>query len=157
MQRPPLKRVEYPYLVATLVALIALSATVAHAQTREPTRRVAVATRTLARGTVITADDFVMRDTTVRGYVDTTTVGEGWVTRRLIGAGEVLRSPAVERPYAVTANQPVELEWQSSNVRLTLRGVATRNAALGERIPVRTDSGRRVEATVIAPGRVRLD
>lgn len=155
MHRPTTKRLEYPYLVATLVALIALSAGVAHAQ--PTTRRVAVATRTLARGTVITSDDYVLRDTTVRGYVDTTTVGEGWVTRRIIGAGEILRSPAVERPHAVSANQPVELEWQSSNVRLTIRGVATRSAALGERIPVRTDSGRRVEATVVAPGRVRLD
>lgn len=93
MPRSPLKRVEYPYLVATLVALIALSASVAHGQTSAATRRVAVAARTLARGTVLTADDFVMRDTTVRGYVDTTTVGEGWVTRRLISAAKSSARP----------------------------------------------------------------
>ena len=147
-------RIEYPRLLLTLAALIALSAGVARAQ--DASRTVAVATRTLARGTVLSAADFVLRDTTLRGPADAMPVGEGWVTRRLIGAGEVLRIPAVERPHLVTANQPVEVEWSDRNVKLTLRGVATRNAALGERVPVRTGSGRRMEAVVVAPGRVRL-
>lgn len=145
--------IEYPLLLAALVALLALSAGVAHAQA-PATRRVAVATRTLVRGTVLTADDFTMRDTTLRGTADSVAVG--WVARRLIGAGEVLRMPAVERPRAVAANQHVELEWRDRNVVLTIRAVATRDAALGERIAVRTDSGRRVQATVVGPGRVRL-
>jgi len=152
-------QIQYPYLVAILVTLLAISTSLAHAQA--PTtrsQRVAVATHTLARGTVLGAGDFVFRDTTLRGLtmIDTNMVGEGWVTRRLIGAGEVLRVPAVERPRAILANQPVELEWKDGNVLLTLRGIATRDAALGERIAVRTDSGRRVEATVVAPGRLRL-
>ena len=150
--------VEYPLLVGTLVALIALSAELGNAQTTASgTQRVAVATRTIARGTVLSTGDFVLRDTTLRGPSDTTTVGEGWVARRLIGAGEILRVPAVERPRMINANQPVQLEWSDKNVTLVLRGVATRNAALGERIAVRTDSGRRVEATVVAPGRLRLE
>jgi flagella basal body P-ring formation protein FlgA len=152
-------KVEYPLLVGTIVALLVLSARIGHAQTTAPaagTQRVAVATRTIARGTVLAASDFVLRDTTLRGPTDTSTVGEGWIARRLIGAGEILRMPAVERPRMINANQAVQLEWQDSNVTLTLRGIATRNAALGERIAVRTDSGRRVEATVVAPGRLRL-
>ena len=152
------QRLQYPYLVATLVALIVLSAGFAHAQApMSAPHRVAVATRTLPRGTVLSADDFAWRDTTLRGPSDTNTVSEGWVTRRLIGAGEVLRMPAIERPRAVLANQPVELEWRDGNVLLTLRGVATRNGALGERVSVRTGSGRRMEATVVAPGRLRLE
>jgi flagella basal body P-ring formation protein FlgA len=153
-------RIQYPGLVATLVALLAISTSIAHAQApAAPTQRVAVATRTLARGTVLSAADFAMRDTTLRGNgpTDAHAVGEGWVTRRLIGAGEILRVPAVERPHAVSANQPVAIEWVDKNVTLTLRGIATRDAALGERIAVRTDSGRRMEATVVAPGRLRLD
>jgi flagella basal body P-ring formation protein FlgA len=151
-------KVEYPLLVGTLVALLALSAKIGHAQTdASGTHRVAVATRIIARGTVLSAADFILRDTTLRGPSDTTTVSEGWVARRLIGAGEILRMPAVERPRMINANQPVQLEWSDSNVTLVLRGIATRNAALGERIAVRTDSGRRVEATVVAPGRLRLE
>jgi len=148
-------RPKYPLLVGMLVALIALSAGLAHAQVA--TRRAAIATRTLPRGTVLGADDFVYRDTTLRGPLDTNTVTAGWVTRRLIGAGEVLRVPAVERPAVVSANEPVEVEWKDRNVLLTLRGVVTRNASLGERVTVRTDLGHRIEATVVAPGRVRID
>lgn len=148
-------RPKYPLLIGTLVALLALSAGLSHAQ--EPKRTVAVASRLLARGTVLGADDIVYRDTTVRGPIDTNQVAAGWVTRRAIGAGEVLRSPAVERPAMVSANEPVSVEWADRNVMLTVRGVVTRNAALGERVTVRTALGHRVDATVIAPGRVRID
>jgi flagella basal body P-ring formation protein FlgA len=147
--------VAHPYLLAALAILLMLSAGLAHAQ--QPTRRAAIATRALARGTVLGADDFVYRDTTLRGPADTTRVDAGWVTRRSFAAGEVLRAPAVEPPTIVLANQPVTIEWKDQNVRLTLRGIAARNAALGERVPVRTELGRRVDATVVAPGRVRLD
>jgi flagella basal body P-ring formation protein FlgA len=51
----------------------------------------------------------------------------------------------------------VDVEWADQNVSLTLRGIATRNAGLGERVPVRTGFGHRVDGTVIAPGRVRID
>ncbi|MGH7616775.1 MAG: flagellar basal body P-ring formation chaperone FlgA [Gemmatimonadaceae bacterium] len=154
-------RPKYPLLVGALVALLALSAGLARAQSTiastEASRRVAVAARLLPRGTVLAADDIIYRDTTVRGPVDTSTVVAGWVTRRLIGAGEVLRMPAVERPVVVSANEPVSVEWADRNVMLTLRGVVTRSAALGERVVVRTELGRRIDATVIAPGRVRID
>ena len=149
------RRVEHPILLAILMALLVLSAKLGHAQT--PTKRVPVATRAMARGTVIGASDFAMRVTTVRGIADTSSAIVGWVTRRAIAAGEVLRTPAIEAPNVVTANQAVQVEWQDRDVRLTLRGIATRNASIGERIAVRTDSGRRMEATVVAPGRVRLD
>ena len=142
-------------LVAMLVALVALDAGLAHAQVT--TTRAAFATRLLPRGTVLTADDIVYRDTTLRGPVDTNHVSAGWVTRRLIGAGEVLRMPAVERPAMVSANEPVSVEWADRNVLLTVRGIVTRNAALGERVTVRTALGHRIDATVIAPGRVRID
>ena len=151
------RKLKYPLLVGALFALIALSARLAHAQTQEPLHRAAIATRTLPRGTGLTSADFVVRDTTLRGLPDTSEVSPGWVTRRLIGAGEVLRMPAVERPNAVSANQAVQVEWQDKDIRLTIHGIATRHASLGERVSVRIDNGRRMEATVVAPGRVRLD
>ena len=67
------------------------------------------------------------------------------------------RVPAVQRPAAVSPNQPVEIVWRENNVLLTVHGVATQRGALGERIAVRSDSGRRMEATVVAPGRVRIN
>lgn len=147
--------IAHPYLLAALAILLMLSASLARAQA--PTRRAAIATRALARGTVLNSDDFVFRDTTFIGAADTARIDAGWVTRRSFAAGEVLRTPAVEPPTIVSANQPVEIEWRDQNVRLTLRGIAARNGALGERVPVRTALGRRLDAVVVAPGRVRLD
>lgn len=157
-----------PFLLAALFLLFAFSARVVHAQqptqqlaqqaTQPLTRRVAVAAHALARGEVLSADDIEIRDTTTtRAMSDTNQIVPGWVTRRAIAAGEVLRSPAVEPPMVVTANQPVEVEWQDQNIRMTVRGIAARNASMGERVSVRMEHGRRLEATVVAPGRVRID
>jgi len=143
-------------VVAVLVGLAVLTAARASAQ-QTVHRRLAVATRPIARGAVLSLDDFEYRDTTVRTVADTFTVAPGWVTRRMIAAGEVLRVPAVEAPTVISANQAVELEYLSESVRLTLRGIAVRRAGVGERITVRTEQGRRMEGTVIGPGRVRID
>jgi len=69
----------------------------------------------------------------------------------------VLRAPAVEPPSAVSANQQVAVEWTDQNIRLTMRGIATRNAPVGSRVSVRMESGRRLETTVVGAGRVRID
>lgn len=129
----------------------------AQTPTTTPTQRVPVATRAIARGAVLTADDFQYRDTTLRAPADTGKVAAGWVTRRTIMAGEILRAPAVEAPTVVSANSPVEVEWVDGNVKLTVAGTAARNGSIGERVPVRMESGKRIEATVVAPGRVRME
>jgi flagella basal body P-ring formation protein FlgA len=120
-------------------------------------RRVAVAAHAIPRGAVLAIDDIEYRDTTLRVAVDTNAIAPGWVTRRMINAGEVLRSPAVEPPQIVTANEPVLVEWVDGNVSLTVHGTAARNGSIGERVPVRTELGKRIEGTVVAPGRVRID
>jgi flagella basal body P-ring formation protein FlgA len=149
-----------PRLVVSLATFVLLAAHAGEAQ-QAPMQRVAVATRAIARGATLGAGDLEYRDSTLsssRGpIVDSTLVAAGWVTRRVIAAGEVLRAPAVEPPTAVSANQPVAVEWSDRNVRLTLRGVATRNAPVGSRVSVRMESGRRLETTVVGAGRVRID
>lgn len=140
-----------------LLVMIAMLVVAVRAVGAQQTRRLAVATHALARGAVLTANDFEFRDSTLRAPADSSRVAPGWTTRRTIAAGEILRSPAVEPPIVVSANQPVEVEWADRNVHLTIRGVAARNASVGERVAVRTDLGRRVEGTVVAAGRVRID
>jgi flagella basal body P-ring formation protein FlgA len=115
-------RPKYPLLVGTLVALILLSAGLARAQ--ESSRRVTAPTRPLPRGTVLTPEDIVYRDSTIRGPIETNGVAVGWIMRRLIGAGEVLRAPAVERPAIVSANTPGERECADRNITLTLNCMA---------------------------------
>jgi flagellar basal body P-ring formation protein FlgA len=140
-----------------LLVMIAMLVVAVRAVGAQQTRRLAVATHALARGAVLSADDFEFRDSTMRAPLDSSRVAPGWTTRRMIAAGEILRSPAVEPPIVVGANQPVEVEWADQNVRLTIRGIAARNASVGERVAVRTELGRRVEGTVVAAGHVRID
>src|SRR6185312_7883526 len=125
------RRLMHPLFFVALIALCLLSARLLSAQTtpapNAATRRVPVATHALARGVTLTADDFELRDTSaarIIGAVDSTSVAAGWVTRRTISAGEVLRAPAVEAPSVVSANTSVEVEFADKNVTLTLRGVA---------------------------------
>ena len=141
--------------VLSFLALLSIAAAPAGAQLR----RVPVATHQIARGATLTASDIELRDSTMRSGapIDTTDVVPGWVTRRVITAGEILRAPAVEPPNLVTANQSVAVEWVDQNIHLTLRGTATRNAAIGTRVTVRMESGRRVDGTVVGAGRVRID
>jgi flagella basal body P-ring formation protein FlgA len=160
----------HPMLVVAVIALLLLSARIMSAQTTSPTplrpyashqgKRVAVAMHAIARGTVLGADDFALRDTSIRvigAMADTTPVSTGWVTRRAYAAGEILRTPGVEAPTAVNANTSVQVEFADKNVSLTVRGVVARNGAIGDRVPVRTEMGQRIEATVVARGRVRID
>jgi flagella basal body P-ring formation protein FlgA len=150
------RRVLHPLLLVALIALVLLSARLAGAQQATP-HRLAFATHAIARGAVLSADDFEYRDSTSRTPLDTSVVSAGWVTRRTIAAGEVLREPAVQPPVLVTANQPVEIEFRNENISLTMRGTSTRSGALGEHVTVRTEAGKRIEATVVAAGRVRID
>ena len=142
----------------TVLPFLALLSIVA-APARAQARRVPVATHQIARGATLAAGDIELRDSTMRPGtpIDTNDVAPGWVTRRVINAGEILRAPAVEPPNVVTANQPVAVEWVDQNIRLTLRGTATRNAAIGTRVTVRMESGRRIDGTVVGTGRVRID
>ena len=72
-------------------------------------------------------------------------VGAGWVTRRVIAAGEALRPPAVAPPVLVNAGEPVQVVARRGNVELTLRARAASSAAAGERVTVRTEAGRRLQ------------
>ena len=105
----------HPILFVLGVALAVLAARALAAQDtpRRTTRLAAavpppVAARALARGAVLTADDITYPDSAA---ATDSTVAPGWVTRRVVAAGEPLRPPAVQPPVVVTANQPVELEW----------------------------------------------
>ena len=160
-------------ILALLGTLVLIAVVPAGAQVGQPThlatqtppapvgvtRRVPVATHQIARGATLTADDIELRDSTMRPGtpIDTNEVVPGWITRRMINAGEILRSPAVEPPSLVTANQSVEVEWVDGNIKLSLRGIATRNAPIGSRVTVRMESGHRVDGTVVGAGRVRID
>ena len=122
---------------------------------------VAVATRALARGDTLHREDIAERDTVITWRwatqtPDTTRAQAGWITRRPMAAGEVLRAPAVMPPPLVTSGATVAAIWQDGPLRLVLSGVATNTATAGAPVGVRIDRTRRLDGVAIAPNTVRL-
>ncbi len=151
------------FLACVAAASLALPATYAAAQSTSGTARVrvAVATHALQRGATLTAEDIAIVDTTIVWRwttiaPDTVLAQPGWVTRRPIAAGEVLRAPGVGAPPVVNAGATVAVLYQDGPVRLRLSGVATNTAALGAPVGVRIDATRRLDGIAVAPNTVRL-
>lgn len=148
---------------ASLQAQSAPAAPVAQTPTAAGTARVrlSVATRALQRGDTLRADDIGLIDTTIvwrwsTVSPDTTRAQSGWIARRAIAAGEVLRYPAVGAPPVVSAGTRVSAIYQDGPVRIQLTGVATNTAALGAPVGVRIDPTRRLDGIAVAPNTVRL-
>lgn len=119
------------------------------------------ATRAIARGEVLRAEDFVLTDTVIvwrwnTPSTDTMTAVVGWATRRPIAQGEFMRPPSIAPANAITLGSQVKVFWQDGPVKLTLTGTATNNAALGAPVGVRIDKDRRLDGIAVAPNTVRL-
>ncbi|MCC6928923.1 MAG: flagellar basal body P-ring formation protein FlgA [Gemmatimonadaceae bacterium] len=119
-----------------------------------------VATRRLVRGTVLKASDIAR--TRVRARLDANgharaeslDVTPGWIARRVIQPGEVLRAPAVAPAPLVAAGQAVRFTYQQDGLELSLDGVAPVAGALGDTIPVRLGARRLLSGIVAGPALV---
>lgn len=121
-------------------------------------RSVPVAARALARGVALSPSDYRIASVVVRPALRAAAAADsGWVTRRPVAEGEALIEPAVGPPALVTAGQPVNFVAQAGSVRLSVRGTAASAGALGDRVWVRMDSGRRLRGVVAAAGTVQAD
>lgn len=120
------------------------------------TERVAI--RDLPRGHTLSAADWTVATRQVWGppRTESAPVQEGWTVRRRIGAGEVLGSPQVAPPDAVTTGTSVIVEYVSGPVVLTLPGTALGTVPIGGTVNVRTETGERLRGTAVSPGRVRV-
>lgn len=132
-----------------LAAMLALgAATQAAAQQQFP-----VAARDIPRGAVLSAADLVVQHGTSS---DAAPVGPGWITRRLVRAGEALRPPAVEPPRLIERGAAVEIRGTNGAAAITVRGTALGHGALGDRVLVRVGSGWTLEGVVDGPGTLVL-
>ena len=141
-------------LLALVVAVLPLGA-------QPKPARVQVAARPLERGAVLTADDIAMQPLdSVRGprvpSPESRSPVVGWVTRRVIAAGEVLREPAVAPPNAIQSGDKVAVVWRDAGIEVRLNGTATNAAPLGGHVTVHVDVRRRLEGVVVAPGLVQI-
>jgi len=152
-----------PTAAPTAAPMAAPTAALDSAELPRGQRRVSLsfATRFLERGETLRPDDFVRRDTVINwrwGMVspDTTRVSAGWMTRRPIAAGEVLRPPAVMPPPVITSGATVSAVYQDGPVRVVIAGTATNTAAVGAPVGVRIDRARRLDGVAVGPNIVRL-
>jgi flagella basal body P-ring formation protein FlgA len=121
-------------------------------------RTVPVATRALPRGASLTTADYQLLAAVVRPALRNAAAAEsGWVTRRAVAAGEPLVEPAVGPPALVTSGQPVNFVADHAGIRLSIRGTAATSGALGDRVWVRVEAGRRLRGIVTAPATVSAD
>lgn len=119
--------------------------------------QVAVAARDLARGRAITEDDVQHREDVLWDGASPPEDPIGFVAERRVRAGERLEEPAVRPPFLVRGGDPVEALLEMDGIRIRVRAEALASARVGGRLHVRLESGRRVEATAIDAGLVRLD
>ncbi len=116
--------------------------------------------RVLATGDTVHAEDIALLDTTIvwpwNSMPDTTRAVAGWIVRRPVAVGEVLRTPSIMAPPVVSAGAAVTAIWQDGSLRLVLTGVAMNTASLGAPVGVRIDRTRRLDGVAVAPNTVRL-
>jgi flagella basal body P-ring formation protein FlgA len=120
--------------------------------------RVPVAARRLAREDTLDAESITVEERFRYGPpVDAgDRVQPGWVTRRPVEPGERLRPPAVAPPDVVRSGHPVDVVWSRGRVRLVVTGTALGHAALGEEVPVRLHTDRRMRGRATGQGEVTL-
>jgi flagella basal body P-ring formation protein FlgA len=150
-----------PAFLRLLVTMFMLAGAVSVLGAQERTITVSVAARALARGDTLQASDIATIDTTVVWRwttiaPDTTRALPGWVTRRHIALGEVLRAPAVMPPPVITMGTRVTAIWQDGPLRVVITGIATNTASIGAPVGIRIDPTRRLDGIAAGPNTVRL-
>jgi flagellar basal body P-ring formation protein FlgA len=122
---------------------------------------VAVLTRALARGDVLTdADVVIERRPKFDNTTDAITTSEqaiGLATRRALRAGHPLRLAELMKPEVVQRNETVTLVYEVPGILLTMRGKAMDAGAVGDVVNVlNVQSKRIVQGNVAGPGRISV-
>jgi flagella basal body P-ring formation protein FlgA len=122
---------------------------------------VAVPAHDLPRGKVLAAADLVYKNVPATGIGESVARSiadlAGQETRRSLRAGEFVRASDVKRPTFVAKGSTVTMIFEAPGISLAATGRALAEGGDGDSITVlNTVSYRQVQATVIAPGTVRV-
>lgn len=143
-----------------VLATLALALPAFAAEPQATGVRVVVPSRDIARGEIIGSSDLaylnVPDGTQIAGLVTQAGDLEGLEARRVLRAGEAIRSDDVRRPILVTRGATVTMTFEAPGVSVTAMGKALAEGGLGETISVQNiASYRQVSAVVTGSGQVR--
>jgi flagella basal body P-ring formation protein FlgA len=139
-----------PPHVAAIAFAVALVATAP--ATRAQDASIPRAARTLARGDTLAPADILFDSASAAQAPQLV----GLVARRVIRVGELLRAPAVGRPYLIAPGQPVTVTAMFGGVTISRPGTAQNGAALGDSIHVRLDQRTTVTGVVTGPASISI-
>lgn len=95
-------------------------------------------------------------ETIPNAYLDPAHLPAGAVLNRPLARGEALREAWLSRPPVILPGQSVRVQARGEGFRVVQEGVAQGRAAAGERIRVKTRSGRMVEGVALENGDVEV-
>ncbi|MFQ5431471.1 MAG: flagellar basal body P-ring formation chaperone FlgA [Nitrospinota bacterium] len=122
---------------------------------------IVVAKTTVRRGSVVTREmlDIVRREITLPADDFCTEIAQvtGQQAKRTIRARRFLRKSALEAVPAIRSGEIVMIVADNGNIKITARGIAKSDGAMGEMIPVLSlRSNKKIHARVIGDGTVRV-
>ena len=124
-------------------------------------RKVLVVDRGVKRGGLLTKADMRLEERDVtrlrQDYLERPEQALGKTPKRSLKAGAVLTASLLESSSVVRRGNRVTILGEIGGISVRMQGKALDDGALGERIQVRnSSSNRRIEATVVAAGIVRV-
>ena len=124
-------------------------------------REVAVASRSIRRGDMLTGAD-IQRDRrrlsgTGLSAVDAPESVIGMVARRPIRAGDIIRSSQLAAPLAIKRGDTVKIKASNTSIAIVTSGEALSNGSVGQQIRIRNlNSERVIRARVTGPGEAEV-
>ena len=121
---------------------------------------VVVPNHDIARGETIGAADLefgtIPSNTVFSGIVTSVDQLKGMEARRLLRAGEVVRTDDVRRPIVVTKGSIVTMTFEAPGVTLTASGRALSEGGVGDTVTIQNPASfRQISCIVTGPGAVR--
>ncbi len=123
-------------------------------------REVVLLGRDVARGEILSANDFVLEErdiaSEVRGYVRDPGRFVGHRAKRRLSRGEVLTQRMVVGSALVRKGEMVTIVAKAGGIQVHGSGVVLKDAMRGHTVRVRSSSGRVIEAEVVGKGMVQV-
>lgn len=123
---------------------------------------IAVASKLLPRGTILTKADIQMKpvdlSTLPQGYIEKRETVIGQKLKRRISAGTAFSPAMMKKPEKIKRGQRVTILARSGSMEVRMTGKALSSGAVGERIKVvNIASKKKREGIITAKGEIRID